>query len=149
MAVSCKDRMHKIMAEEMEWVAGEAADWKGVMERSFSRMDAEVVSCHGGEQNASCRCELQAPKCDHVGSTAVVAVVASDCIVVANCGDSRAVLCRKGVPVPLSSDHKATNTRIIQNLVRDLSRDLTVFFLIDFSRIGRMSWTGSRRQVAA
>lgn len=107
--------MHVILNDEMERVGSgsDIADpegWKGVMKRSFSRMDAEVVAFPGGgaAPNASCRCELQVPKCEHVGSTAVVAVVSVDKIVVANCGDSRAVLCRKGVPVPLSSDHKAS-----------------------------------------
>ncbi|KAL0305212.1 UNVERIFIED_CONTAM: protein phosphatase 2C 37 [Sesamum calycinum] len=46
------------------------------------------------------------PQCDAVGSTAVVAVVTPDKIVVSNCGDSRAVLCRNGVAIPLSVDHK-------------------------------------------
>lgn len=41
-----------------------------------------------------------------VGSTAVVAVVGGEVVVVANCGDSRAVICRDGVAVPLSNDHK-------------------------------------------
>jgi len=40
------------------------------------------------------------------GSTAAVVVVGEEEIVVANCGDSRAVLCRGGVAVPLSCDHK-------------------------------------------
>ncbi|KAL2541615.1 Protein phosphatase 2C 3 [Abeliophyllum distichum] len=57
-------------------------------------------------QSATCRCELQTPQCDAVGSTAVVAVVAPDKIIVSNCGDSRAVLCRNGVAIPLSTDHK-------------------------------------------
>jgi hypothetical protein len=41
-----------------------------------------------------------------IGSTAVVAVVGKEEVVVANCGDSRAVICRGGVAVPLSVDHK-------------------------------------------
>ena len=41
-----------------------------------------------------------------VGSTAVVAVVALEEVIVANCGDSRAVLGRGGEAVDLSSDHK-------------------------------------------
>lgn len=36
----------------------------------------------------------------------MVAVVCSSHVVVANCGDSRAVLCRGKEPVPLSLDHK-------------------------------------------
>ncbi|KAK6140728.1 hypothetical protein DH2020_025526 [Rehmannia glutinosa] len=41
-----------------------------------------------------------------VGSTAVVAIVCSSHIIVANCGDSRAVLCRGKEPMALSVDHK-------------------------------------------
>ncbi|KAI3500543.1 hypothetical protein L1887_36366 [Cichorium endivia] len=52
------------------------------------------------------RCELQTPQCDAVGSTAVVAVVTPERIVVSNCGDSRAVLCRNSVAIPLSVYHK-------------------------------------------
>ena len=42
-----------------------------------------------------------------VGTTAVVALVGSRMIYVANCGDSRAVLCREGEALPLTDDHKA------------------------------------------
>mmetsp|Transcript_12564 Transcript_12564/g.21817 ORF Transcript_12564/g.21817 Transcript_12564/m.21817 type:complete len:373 (-) Transcript_12564:67-1185(-) len=43
---------------------------------------------------------------DWIGCTAVVCCVFPDKVVVANCGDSRAVLCRQGQAVPLSEDHK-------------------------------------------
>jgi len=43
---------------------------------------------------------------NHVGCTAVVCAITKDLLVVANAGDSRAVLCRAGVAVPLSEDHK-------------------------------------------
>ncbi|KAL6846396.1 hypothetical protein ACP4OV_023844 [Aristida adscensionis] len=103
-ADACRDRMHELLAEELGGAAGErSAAWTGAMERSFARMDAEA-SAAGGVSSGSCRCD--AHKCDHVGSTAVVAVVEDARVVVANCGDSRAVLCRDGAPVPLSSDHK-------------------------------------------
>lgn len=42
-----------------------------------------------------------------VGTTAVVALVGGRTITVANCGDSRAVLCRNGIALPLTDDHKA------------------------------------------
>ncbi|KAK3031919.1 hypothetical protein RJ639_036715 [Escallonia herrerae] len=108
-AMKCKDRMHEIVKSEME--SGQAEDsWKDAMTKSFSRMDKEVTewSNSAGLPSSNCRCELQTPQCDAVGSTAVVAVVTPDKIVVSNCGDSRAVLCRKGVAIPLSTDHKAS-----------------------------------------
>ncbi|KAL3892886.1 MAG: hypothetical protein SGPRY_014688, partial [Prymnesium sp.] len=40
------------------------------------------------------------------GSTAVALLVSPRCLTVANLGDSRAVLCRKGIPLPMSKDHK-------------------------------------------
>lgn len=105
-AKKCKERMHTIVKEEIENREADQ-EWTESMAKSFTRMDKEV-----GERlnldvgTTSCRCELQSPQCDAVGSTAVVAVVTPEKIVVSNCGDSRAVLCRNGVAVPLSSDHK-------------------------------------------
>ncbi|XP_022728931.1 protein phosphatase 2C 3 isoform X2 [Durio zibethinus] len=102
-AMRCRERLHELVKEELE---SEEEAWKGAMERSFTRMDKEVIKWNESVVGANCRCELQTPECDAVGSTAVVAVITPDKIVVANCGDSRAVLCRNGKPVPLSSDHK-------------------------------------------
>lgn len=43
----------------------------------------------------------------HAGCTSIVAVIVGSTLVVANAGDSRAVLCRAGgVTEPLSFDHK-------------------------------------------
>ncbi|KAJ0987817.1 hypothetical protein J5N97_006173 [Dioscorea zingiberensis] len=108
-AVSCKDRMHELVAEEiarMEPGSMAPRNWEGVMERSFLRMDAEVEDWRGTNRPGSCRCELRTPNSVHVGSTAVVAVVTPDQIVVGNCGDSRAVLFKGGAAIPLSTDHK-------------------------------------------
>ncbi|KAF0915782.1 hypothetical protein E2562_038917 [Oryza meyeriana var. granulata] len=112
-ATSCGQRMHEIVVDEAGATAGSAGldkevRWRGVMERSFARMDAEAVASSRGSVGAAptCRCEMQLPKCDHVGSTAVVAVLGPRHVVVANCGDSRAVLCRGGAAIPLSCDHK-------------------------------------------
>ncbi|XP_057511030.1 protein phosphatase 2C 37-like [Actinidia eriantha] len=104
-AMKCRDRMHEIVRDEVQNC--EEAPWTQIMERSFSVMDEEVTNwSSGGVKSSNCRCELQTPQCDAVGSTAVVAVVTPEKIVVSNCGDSRAVLCRNGVAIPLSSDHK-------------------------------------------
>lgn len=106
-SMKCKDRMHEIVKEELESRNGKES-WQETMTRSFSRMDEEVIkwSSHASESSSNCRCELQTPQCDAVGSTAVVAIVTPDKIIVSNCGDSRAVISRDGVVTPLSSDHK-------------------------------------------
>ncbi|KAK8515045.1 hypothetical protein V6N13_121995 [Hibiscus sabdariffa] len=89
-AMKCRDRFHEIVKEEIEACGGgKTVDWKLTMERSFERMDMGSSRIY-----------------DAVGSTAVVAIVTPENIVVANCGDSRAVLCRDGVAQPLSDDHK-------------------------------------------
>uniref|UniRef100_A0ACD5VJ98 Uncharacterized protein n=1 Tax=Avena sativa TaxID=4498 RepID=A0ACD5VJ98_AVESA len=102
-AEACRERMHVVLAEEVRLrrrgddKAGteDSARWKEAITACFARVDGEVGvddETDTGEQT--------------VGSTAVLAVVGPLRIVVANCGDSRAVLSRGGVPVPLSSDHK-------------------------------------------
>jgi len=101
----CKERLHGIVEEETE---KDKIDWKSTMKKSFIRMDEEVLNSSKTKQSFSCKCELQTPRCDAVGSTAVVAVVTPEKIIVSNCGDSRAVLCRNGVAIPLSTDHKVS-----------------------------------------
>ncbi|KAF8027819.1 hypothetical protein BT93_E0674 [Corymbia citriodora subsp. variegata] len=99
-ANACRDRLHKLLVEEMEGrtdICGDGGgerEWRKVMEASFGKMDEEV-----GENGVDSSMRT-------AGSTAVVAVVGKEEVVVANCGDSRAVLCRGDVAVPLSVDHK-------------------------------------------
>ncbi|CAH8339332.1 unnamed protein product [Eruca vesicaria subsp. sativa] len=110
-AEKCRERLHEIVKQEVESMAGAAGEedeWKETMVKSFQKMDREVSQrdVNGANRKSSCRCELQSPQCDAVGSTAVVSLVTPEKIVVSNCGDSRAVLCRNGLAIPLSSDHK-------------------------------------------
>jgi protein phosphatase 2C len=98
-AEACKERLHGVIVEEiMERKLGKkgvcGVEWEELMEDCFRRMDEEVV------------------KNKMIGSTAVVAVVGKDEVVVANCGDSRAVICTSGVAVPLSVDHKVMFNKI-------------------------------------
>ncbi|XVE64365.1 hypothetical protein DITRI_Ditri07aG0095000 [Diplodiscus trichospermus] len=93
-AEECKERLHKVLMEEIveDNMVGIGLDWERTMERCFEKMDEEVNRGKLGEKM--------------VGSTAVVAVVGNGKLVVANCGDSRAVLSRGGVAAALSFDHK-------------------------------------------
>jgi protein phosphatase 2C len=91
-AEACKERLHRVVAEEVERCGkDEEWDWERVMEGCFGKMDRELAG------DAAVRT---------VGSTAVVAVVAKADIVIANCGDSRAVMGRAGETMDLSTDHK-------------------------------------------
>lgn len=99
-ARACSEMLHKMLAEIVEEDAGEEIAWDRVMAVGFRKMDEEVNK--SGELVAS------------TGSTAVVAVVGEEEVVVANCGDSRAVLSRGGVAVQISDDHKVKHVRIIK-----------------------------------
>ncbi|GMH28093.1 hypothetical protein Nepgr_029936 [Nepenthes gracilis] len=102
-AEACGERMHRILENEMDGEASKMAEegggvnWEKLMARCFKKMDREVGGGDGSEEDVE---EMT------VGSTAVMAVVGKEEVVVANCGDSRAVICRGGVAVPLSVDHK-------------------------------------------
>ncbi|KAL2921909.1 putative protein phosphatase 2C 8 [Bienertia sinuspersici] len=103
-AEECRNRMHAIVREEVErgdtWRKKKGSgfdedddggiDWEMVMGKCFERMDEEV-----GEKG---NCGNNNNKVEEmtVGSTVVVAIVGREEVVVANCGDSRAVICRNG-----------------------------------------------------
>ncbi|CAL9243913.1 unnamed protein product [Arabidopsis halleri] len=95
----CRERMHLALTEEIVKEKPEFCDgdtwqekWKKALFNSFMRVDSEI--------------EPVAHAPETVGSTSVVAVVFPTHIFVANCGDSRAVLCRGKTPLALSVDHK-------------------------------------------
>ncbi|KAL0304394.1 UNVERIFIED_CONTAM: putative protein phosphatase 2C 8 [Sesamum radiatum] len=91
-AHACGEMLHKLLVNVVEEETSEEIEWEKVMVAGFEKMDEEVNK--NGASVAT------------TGSTAVVAVVGEEEIVVANCGDSRAVLSRGGVAVQLSDDHK-------------------------------------------
>lgn len=108
----CRERLHMALAEEMrarllvdddvEVNPLEGKVWETSMKASFLRMDGEVGSRAGTSVDQA----ISNTSSDTVGSTAIVAVLSCRHIIVANCGDSRAVLCRKGQAIALSQDHK-------------------------------------------
>lgn len=69
---------------------------ESALQTAFVRTDEEVA-----------RRQVEAGVKDYAGSTAVVALVSKSLLWVGNCGDSRAVLLRGGVPLQLSSDQTA------------------------------------------
>lgn len=78
--------------------------WSKAFLNCFCRIDDEVGGFYNETEGIEPDLSAVAPEA--VGSTAVVAVVSPTQIIVANCGDSRAVLCRGKLPMPLSIDHK-------------------------------------------
>lgn len=104
----CRDRVHLALAEEIESVSNSISNgnimdnckdqWTKTFTECFTRVDSEV-SGNGNPKSGPIAPET-------VGSTAVVAVICSSHMIVANCGDSRAVLCRGKEPIALSTDHK-------------------------------------------
>ncbi|KAF8412349.1 hypothetical protein HHK36_000311 [Tetracentron sinense] len=119
----CKERMHEFLEEELMRVSNSSSSssvqqeqhgadvsgdrWRSAIGRCFERMDEVALSaCACGIVGAECGCERAGVTSEIVGSTAVVAALNPDSIIVANCGDSRAVLSRGGRAIPLSFDHK-------------------------------------------
>ncbi|XP_057799721.1 protein phosphatase 2C 50-like [Salvia miltiorrhiza] len=99
----CRDRLHLALNEELDVMINNLDDnanceerWRRAFTRCFLKVDDEI----GGKAGL----EPLAP--ETVGSTAVVVLVCSSHIIVANCGDSRAVLYRGKEAMALSVDHK-------------------------------------------
>ncbi|MFS7974528.1 putative protein-serine/threonine phosphatase [Helianthus anomalus] len=102
----CRDRVHVALQEELKIMKQELAKgtindsvqicWEKTFTNCFKKVDDGV--------SGTATTETVAP--ETVGSTAVVALICSSHIVVANCGDSRAVLYRGKEAIPLSNDHK-------------------------------------------
>nr|GEX54450.1 protein phosphatase 2C 16-like isoform X1 [Tanacetum cinerariifolium] len=112
----CSERVHVALEEELKAYAQETINdtlqvqWEKVFTNCFTKVDDEVggkisrqtLEAKGDTVNVTS--EPVAP--ETVGSTAVVAVINSSHIILANCGDSRAVLYRGKEVVALSNDHK-------------------------------------------
>lgn len=92
-ARACSESLHKMLVMISGEGHGGEIDWARLMDQGFKKMDEEVNRDGGAAVST-------------IGSTAVVAVVGEKEVVVANCGDSRAVLSRGGTAIALSDDHK-------------------------------------------
>ncbi|CAB4272347.1 unnamed protein product [Prunus armeniaca] len=116
----CSERLHLALAEELGVIKDDLSDgtvgesqqvqWEKAFTNCFQRVDDEIEGKVSGniiksDGNAS-EASFEPIATETVGSTAVVALVCSSHIIVANCGDSRAVLCRGKQAIALSVDHK-------------------------------------------
>ena len=144
----CRERLQVLLSQELGRLGKDLGEvgvvdmkehWDELFSKCFQRVDDEVSGrvsrLVGGVQES----RPVAP--ENVGSTAVVVVVCSSHLVVANCGDSRVVLCRGKEPVALSIDHKVSFYFVCW------SRDPSGVLVPDtccFSLTGRMSGRGSR-----
>ncbi|EEF48049.1 protein phosphatase 2c, putative [Ricinus communis] len=113
----CSERIHLALADEIEiakvgFCGGSTSwqeKWKKAFSNCFMKVDAETAGSRKGTAGSNindCEAHPESIAPETVGSTAVVAIVCPTCVIVANCGDSRAVLCRGKVAMPLSVDHK-------------------------------------------
>ncbi|XP_062213804.1 probable protein phosphatase 2C 6 [Phragmites australis] len=120
----CRERLHLALVEQLSRIEETVCaanlgnvefkkQWEKAFLNCFSRVDDEVGGKAiwgggggAGTNDAAAAVVLEPVAPETVGSTAVVAIICSSHIIVANCGDSRAVLCRGKKPVPLSVDHK-------------------------------------------
>jgi len=85
---------------------------------SFEAIDKEILRrCHAENTRG--------------GATGVVVIRIGETIYAAHCGDSRAVLCRRGEPLRLTEDHKP-------NLPRERKRVEALGGRVDFARCWRV-----------
>ncbi|KAJ1439884.1 hypothetical protein SESBI_02106 [Sesbania bispinosa] len=108
----CQEHLHSVLIEEIKAAEFEKNgrdnwqdQWKRAFSNCFHKVDDEVGGVHpnnGGSESSTE--EPLTP--ETVGSTALVAILTQTHIIVANCGDSRAVLYRGKEALPLSDDHK-------------------------------------------
>jgi len=96
----CRDRIHQALTEELN-DAQKGHPREKINFDLRKEWDRAFIDCFKKVDD-----ETEEIVPETVGSTAVVAVVSSSHIIVANCGDSRAVLSRGKQAMPLSVDHK-------------------------------------------
>ena len=96
----CAERMHGVIAEELSKESIDGYEWQKKWKEAFS----------SGFRRADDLVITEAGVSEMVGSTAVVAIVSGCQIILSNCGDSRAVLCRRTQTIQLTVDHKVRQT---------------------------------------
>ncbi|XP_061361483.1 protein phosphatase 2C 56-like [Gastrolobium bilobum] len=115
----CRERLHSVLIEEIEAAQSSLAEsngrdnwqdhWKKAFSNCFQKVDDEVGgigAANSGNNSGGSDSHSEPLAPETAGSTAVVVILSQTHIIVANCGDSRAVLYRGKEALPLSADHK-------------------------------------------
>lgn len=101
--------------------------WKKAFLNCFVKVDEEIGGVHRGNSGSNSEANQIPIAPETVGSTAVVAILCSTHLIVANCGDSRAVLSRGKVVIPLSVDHKVRHVFVV--LHRESLPEILIFLV--------------------
>ncbi|QHO57472.1 hypothetical protein HN51_012044 [Arachis hypogaea] len=113
----CREHLHSVLTEEIEAAKSNLNNarekwqdhWKKAFSNCFHKVDDAVGRIGAPDSESHCdgsEGSIEPLTPETAGSTAVVAILTETHIIVANCGDSRAVLCRGKEAMPLSTDHK-------------------------------------------
>jgi protein phosphatase 2C len=109
----CANKLHLLLAEDVKSYLGRSKEvetsdepLRRAISSTFNRMDAGLSGLAVISDRLGIDGRESIPAT--VGTTALGALLGGGRIVVAHCGDSRAVLSRGGDAVPLSVDHKAS-----------------------------------------
>ncbi|KAG7025837.1 putative protein phosphatase 2C 6, partial [Cucurbita argyrosperma subsp. argyrosperma] len=103
----CSKKFHELLADE--WNRGVSENgqqerWEMALTKCYERVDDALKD------------KTLAPY--SVGSTALVVLLSACQIIVANCGDSRALLCRGNQAIPLTVDHKISRPDEYDRLIK-------------------------------
>lgn len=126
-----QERLHLLLQEELAAAAAHTGfhppslDWHKLMSSCFMRMDHEIININASSSTDTDHLlfqeDIMINKYKNMGastSTAAVLMVGRQELVVANSGDSRVLLCRGGLPIPLSRDRNLkVRTYIYINLI--------------------------------
>lgn len=106
-------RLHQLVFEERDgkfMVDGRGErKWEKVIKECFAKTDKEVNGGDGGVSGGSEGSSTMVVGPGKAAGSAAVVVMGKEEVVVANCGGSRAVLCRGEVPMSSSLDQKVTS----------------------------------------
>ena len=102
-ALFSKQNFPKVFSNSEHYLTG---DIPRAMTQGYLELDELLSNPSSSPEAIDGTSRAARTRWESVGCTAVSVFIQNEKIHVANCGDSRAVLCKRGVAVPLTVDHK-------------------------------------------